>query len=416
MSTFDEFEQCLTEAVANLYDPGYWPPDVLWSVLRCDPRQGIGSVQDALVEAIDAMKPAPHAPSAARSRRVYAVLVDRYLEGLTQEQTADKLGITPRHVRREQAQAIHALAVRLWQQRRIEAGTRNGDSRVPSETSQQGDASQGRSSERRLQIQEELSSLQKSTPGAVANVKETIEGLDSIARTLLSRHDIVLELSQIAPNLMTSVHPSALRQVILEVIGRLAQSMRPGQIILSANSNDQCVEILLVGEPAKNSAAPESDLVEEVLRPQGGQVESRIEGERLYFHVTLPSADQTVLVIDDNADMVHLYRRYLMGTKYHLSHAPEGRNLVQVVQETMPDVVVLDVMLPDTDGWEILSRLRENTSTKLIPIVVCTVVREQELALALGADEYLVKPVQRQQFVQTLDRVLARTSSALLAD
>jgi CheY-like chemotaxis protein len=69
---------------------------------------------------------------------------------------------------------------------------------------------------------------------------------------------------------------------------------------------------------------------------------------------------------------------------------------------------VLDVLLPDTDGWELLTYLHEHPATRALPILVASVVHGEELALALGATAYLSKPVRRQQFIQALDQARAR--------
>jgi len=66
----------------------------------------------------------------------------------------------------------------------------------------------------------------------------------------------------------------------------------------------------------------------------------------------------------------------------------------------------VDVMMPGVDGWELLGRLRQHPLTGHIPIVVCTVLTQEELALSLGASDFLPKPVARQAFLEALDRQL----------
>jgi CheY-like chemotaxis protein len=68
---------------------------------------------------------------------------------------------------------------------------------------------------------------------------------------------------------------------------------------------------------------------------------------------------------------------------------------------------VLDVMLPGIDGWELLGRLREHPQTKDVPVVVCTILSQQQLALTLGATDFLRKPITRDAFLATLDRQIA---------
>jgi DNA-binding response OmpR family regulator len=147
------------------------------------------------------------------------------------------------------------------------------------------------------------------------------------------------------------------------------------------------------------------------LATQGGTVEISAEGNCVSFLVKLPSTDYvTVLVVDDNLDLVHFYRRYVTGTRYRIVHVAKGQQVFKTLEEFPSDIIVLDVMLPDIDGWELLAHLREHTVTRSIPVVVCSVVRERELALALGAALYLPKPVRRRQFILALDEVLSQAS------
>jgi CheY-like chemotaxis protein len=67
-------------------------------------------------------------------------------------------------------------------------------------------------------------------------------------------------------------------------------------------------------------------------------------------------------------------------------------------------VIVLDVMMPRIDGWEMLGRLRSNRATSHVPVIVCTIMAQEELALSLGAAGFLKKPVTRQDFLAALDR------------
>jgi CheY-like chemotaxis protein len=150
-----------------------------------------------------------------------------------------------------------------------------------------------------------------------------------------------------------------------------------------------------------------ADGVRELVDGQGGSVELLMRDDALLFSVELPLAGRTLLVVDDNADLVHLYRRYILGTPYQIVHLGQGTALFEAIDEHVPDLVVLDVMLPDVDGWELLANLHQHPSTRRLPVVVCTVVDGRELALALGADVYLPKPVQRDDFLRAVDQALS---------
>jgi CheY-like chemotaxis protein len=213
-------------------------------------------------------------------------------------------------------------------------------------------------------------------------------------------------VEHVQPNLVVAVHPSVLRQVLITAIGEVTKLVSSGHINLRAERQRGNVRVTIVGHPTQADNPPHLDLVRELLGPQDGSVQTFVEDGNILLHLELPSVDQAVLVVDDNPDLVHLFRRYVTGTKYHISHIGEGGRVIESIEDSVPDIIVLDVMLPDADGWQLLAHLREHWKTRTTPIIVCSVVKEQELALALGATMFLPKPVQRQQFLQALDQAL----------
>lgn len=131
MGAFEEFERCLRRAMPHLYDLNYQPPEFLFTVMGCRPEQGIEAVQAVVHQAIEDLKPESDMPSKARIWRTYKVLSFRYIQGLTQDETAQHLGITARQVRREQQQAVEGLARHLWGQYHTKKVT--GGNRVKTE-------------------------------------------------------------------------------------------------------------------------------------------------------------------------------------------------------------------------------------------------------------------------------------------
>jgi CheY-like chemotaxis protein len=117
-----------------------------------------------------------------------------------------------------------------------------------------------------------------------------------------------------------------------------------------------------------------------------------------------------VLVVDDNEEILDLYRRYLAAGKYAVSAAASAAEAEAVVECSTPDAIVLDVMMREVDGWELLQRLRARPGLRYVPVVVCSILNEPELAYALGAQAYLKKPIISDDLLATLDRVLEGSS------
>lgn len=394
----EALKRLLQDALGHLYDPAYVPPEMLRTLVgRRTVEAGSEALRAVLLRAIEALRPPPETPPYARGRQLYELLSLRYLQGLTQEQTAERLNITPRHVRREQQKAIALLAQALWK----EAG---GAPRLAEETAE---PETGDSAAWRRQVQQELAALHKMAPDVVANMAETIESVMAIEKALASKKGVSLKAVALAPDLVAAIHPSALRQVLVAAMGQLLEHMEAGEIALAAEQQGEHIVLTLAGQPLPAEASLAGDLAREILAAQGGHIALIREGERATWRISLLALDQvTVLVVDDNLDLLHFYQRYTAGTRYRIAHVAEGQRLWEAIESTSPDILVLDVMLPDVDGWELLARLREHPLSRDIPIVVCSVVREKDLALALGASAYLAKPVRRQDFIRALDQAL----------
>jgi CheY-like chemotaxis protein len=400
METSQSFVRDLQEALEHLYDPGYRPPDTLWRAMGCEPRSGMKTLQAALIQEIEGLKPGPNVPTNARSWRVYGLLSGIYVQGLTQEDAAERLDITPRHLRRERPEAIHALALRLWEQRQAEVAVPEAQAPAPPPDAQ--------APTWRTQMRQELASLQQGAPGTTADVGESIRSSIKLAHALIKERAIDLQTGRLQPGLVVEVHRSALLQDLIAATGQLIQHMSSGRITFSAERAERNARITIEGHPIATAGALDSVFIQEMIAAQGGSLATRVDGVVVSFQIELPAVTHTVLVVDDNKDIAHLYRRYALGTSYHIVDIAQGQKVFEWVETLAPDIIVLDVMLPDVDGWELLSHLREHAVAQSIPILVCSVVREQDLALALGADRYLVKPIQRQQFVDALDQLLSQ--------
>ena len=110
----------------------------------------------------------------------------------------------------------------------------------------------------------------------------------------------------------------------------------------------------------------------------------------------------SVLVVDDNEDVLELFRRYLQAHHYQIMPTQSSTEALQLALECHPYAVILDLMLPERDGWDVLQTLVNQPNTQHIPIVICTVLGAKSLAFALGATAFLEKPVTEHKLVETL--------------
>lgn len=404
MITCEEFEQELREALARLYDPDYQPSETFCALMGCDPRGGALAIQTAIIHAIEDLEPPTDTPPTARTRRVFDLLHDRFLLKLTQEETAEYLHVSLSSVQRGQREAIHVLARAIWERSQMQE--------PPAEEHFQEEPPSVGETHRpdwRSQMRQELASLRSVDPNRVADVAETLQGVLELESALVPGHGVHLEVGYVQPDLVAVVHPSALRQTLITALGRLARHAAPGSITIFARLREGNVKITVRGSIASGHKVTEEDLTRDILVPEGTTVEAGIEGGHAFLWINAPSLGQiTVLAVDDNPDMLQFYRRCTTGTRYRIVHAAGGEEAIGKIKTSSPDIIVLDVMLPDVDGWKLLMRLHEDPATRPIPIIVCSVVREEDLARALGAALYLPKPVEPRRFVEALDRVCPR--------
>jgi PAS domain S-box-containing protein len=116
----------------------------------------------------------------------------------------------------------------------------------------------------------------------------------------------------------------------------------------------------------------------------------------------------TVLVIDDDATARALLRRHLTRAGYRVDEAADGRTGLARARAFRPDVITLDVVMPGMDGWAVLTALKSEPALRDIPVVMATILDEERMGFALGASEYLTKPIDRARLVATLDRFAVR--------
>jgi CheY-like chemotaxis protein len=113
----------------------------------------------------------------------------------------------------------------------------------------------------------------------------------------------------------------------------------------------------------------------------------------------------SVLVVDDSPEIIHLLQRYTTGTRYHVTGLEDPEQVFQAIESSGARLIVLDVMMPKIDGWELLGRLRQHPLTQHIPVIILSILAQEELALSLGARALVVKPVTQEKFLAVMDQV-----------
>jgi DNA-binding response OmpR family regulator len=121
--------------------------------------------------------------------------------------------------------------------------------------------------------------------------------------------------------------------------------------------------------------------------------------------VTAGQPQATILVIDDDRSACDLMGDALAKEGYAVITAPGGRDGLRLARERRPDAIVLDVIMPDIDGWAVLRTLKADADLADIPVILVTVLGDRDMGLALGAADHLTKPIAPQELIRVLTRV-----------
>ena len=126
----------------------------------------------------------------------------------------------------------------------------------------------------------------------------------------------------------------------------------------------------------------------------------------------MPDNPKRLVYIEDEEEMIDLVRLILSRRGFEVMGANGGRNGLALVQQELPDLVLLDLMMPDMDGWDVYQQMKASEATQNIPVIVIT-AKAQSIDKVLGlhiakVDDYISKPFSPQELVDSVEKVLAR--------
>jgi DNA-binding response OmpR family regulator len=135
--------------------------------------------------------------------------------------------------------------------------------------------------------------------------------------------------------------------------------------------------------------------------------------------VEVAEVKQTILIVEDDLDVADMLNAYFRVQGYEILAANWGEEAVKLCQKKIPDLVILDIRLPDIDGYEVARRLRNDRHSREIPIIFLTDKRNRQdrlQGLELGADDYVTKPFDIQELRLRVRNALRRSSQGTLTN
>jgi CheY-like chemotaxis protein len=385
----ESFARQVKDALEHLYDLSYLQQHPLGP----ETQPGVGQpgemagqrLRRELAAAIEALNPGQGVPVHTPSARPYNLLVLHYMQGMTVRKCAYDLNISERQAYRDLREGEQCVAEVLWSQ---------------CSTSHHREVSRPQPAP----LQQALKSL-NGVPRTTTDMYQLLQSALAVVAPLAAQRDVLLCASPPQEPVTLLTYPEVAEQLLIGLLSHAVEQSAPGPLQLSLMGTDGQLCLTLSYFPAHD------EMGALVIDPLTAQLADRLEwtakqedlagGERA---VTLRMAVRfpTVLVIDDNEGLAELLERYLAGCLCRVVTALDGREGLRQAQNLAPDAIILDVMMPEMHGWQVLQRLKNHPRTSDIPVIVCSVITLPELAQALGAACFLAKPVRQDDVLDAL--------------
>jgi len=397
-----EFERLVEEALQHLHDLAALRHHRLAALLTDSPQSTAGQVlQHRLVQALESLTAS--VPSSTRLGRALRYLRLRYLEGLDSAQAAARLGITDRQGRRDRLIGVRALAAFLW-----ETYVRSAPRRPPTAA---------QVAEHLAALEAEVERLRGTIPSDVLDLGEVLATALRTTAPLAVARRVTIAVQPTSDRTLVTASRSLLRQVVIGLLVFALEWVEDCTLTLALRRDAQQVTLALQGEKVQGHPDPTALALLATIERLAGLVGGRLLAEALgegglAVQCVLPAARRhRILLIDDNQEFGALLQ-HLFGQAYQVLQATTAAEALDLIAAAPPEVIILDILLPGVDGWELFERLRSHPALKFTPIIVCSVLGEEPLALALGAAAFLAKPVDRHALLTTVERCLTRPPAA----
>ena len=266
--------------------------------------------------------------------------------------------------------------------------------------------------------EEEAVRIARSAQRQPVSLGDLLQSIRSLVMELAQAQGLILNID--APPILPMGYgdPALLRQAILNMLTEGFKCTKGESLALEVRLEGEETIWRLKGlEPAKVAEAleqaPGLAIGRKLLHVYGGKLYSeKLSSKETILVATIPAIKpKTVLLIDDDPKALELYKRYLPSQEYDLQIAQSAQEAWTLLAKRRPDVIVLDVLMPQEDGWDILQRLKTFPETKAIPVIVCSVLQQPRLALMLGASIVLQKPILQEDLERAIRHVLAQEDS-----
>jgi CheY-like chemotaxis protein len=383
-----EFIDRVKQVLEHLYDMPYLQRHILTEELASGLAESgspvAQSLRRELVTAIEALNPGLNTPFRSSGARLYHLLHMHYVEGLTIQEAARDLGISVRQAYRDMRQGEESVALILWERY---VRVQSPDPRVAQLSS--------------IQTEVDRLDTQAQNTDLMFLLKRSQKAVERLAVT----RSIQFNLDCAKSPVLIWADPVVGQQVLTSMLSYLVQHAQTGSVSIDTVTDEKQVSLSIRFYPNfPSDTVPEMPgLVPQLIDRLGWTLQQRhLPDGRYLLSLTFNSSGPSILVIDDNEGLVELLERYLTDQFCKVIATTSGAEGLRLAQTLFPDAIILDVMMPHMDGWEVLQSLRSHPQTATIPVIICSVFNDPELAYSLGVSLFLPKPISRNEIFTAL--------------
>jgi CheY-like chemotaxis protein len=369
----ESFIEQVKEALEKLYDFQALQENDLTRFFSSQAADGrttsAHQLRGQLIEAIESLNPGQNVAANSGTVRLYNLIYMHYVGRLTIQQAAWEVGVSLRQAYRDLRRGQKLVSAILWHKLDTENTIPQQDTSVNAELTRLGDNT------------------------TIITLQEMLDSAIRPIQVLADKYNIAIHIESPSSPIMLTTNLMMAQQILTHILSQIIQQVRPSSLKIHLLDDNNFIRMQFAAndQPALD------------IKPIIQQMMDQINWELLYTteednqEIWLKSLQHKSLIvlIDDNEGLSHLLQRYLTDDAYTVMSIPNTEAGLQMIQQLQPDAIILDVMMPGIDGWEILQRLRTRNETQFIPVIICSVINDSELAFALGASQYVPKPVTR---------------------
>ncbi len=395
----DTFGQQVRECLAHLYDFSVLHSSLLAEQLapQLTGSARVQAVREIFIQALEKLD-LHDTHDAAKQSRAYNLLYLRYVEEQTPHEVQHRLSLSERQYYREHKNALDALSNILWD--RVENA-------APAALPQP------------MSVQSEIVRAALHSAVDTFSLEELFAGVVNAVQAIADNFQVNLDFERANRFPPLSTNRMVLRQILILITLQAVKSLSAGSTIrvrASMAGYDPCITFDLIPDAAAQGLALdaffealESDVFQSLRETLRAEFSCNADREGtdavIQFRLMLPHSQQIILVIDDNPDVVSIIKSHLTALPYQVVSVNDAREGLDLAQKLRPVLIILDIMLPQMDGWEILQNLKNHPLTHDTRVFICSVIHSPDLAQSLGADGFLSKPPDQQSLLTALARI-----------